>query len=128
MARHANPYLILALAIVLPGAGHVAVRAAPRGLAFAFFVMLFSVISYMTTTPDQTFIGRHAGGLFVWALSIPDAYRQARINTVSNPRIRAYSPTLFWSHLLPFALKRGGRTGANKLGTSRCPSKGDRNK
>jgi hypothetical protein len=79
MAKPINPYLVLALAIALPGAGHVAVRDAPRGLAFAFFVVLFSVVSYMTTMPDQTFIGRHAGGLFIWALSIPDAYRRARI-------------------------------------------------
>ncbi|EHK57113.1 hypothetical protein [Allomesorhizobium alhagi] len=79
MVKPINPYLVLALAIALPGAGHVAVRDAPRGLAFAFFVVLFSVVSYMTTMPDQTFIGRHAGGLFVWALSIPDAYRRARI-------------------------------------------------
>jgi hypothetical protein len=79
MDKPVNPYLVLALAIVLPGAGHVVVRDAPRGLAFAFFVVLFSVISYMTTTSDQTFIGRHAGGLFVWALSIPDAYRRARL-------------------------------------------------
>ena len=79
MVKPINPYLVLALAVALPGAGHVAVRDAPRGLAFAFFVVLFSVVSYMTTMPDQTFIGRHAGGLFVWALSIPDAYRRARI-------------------------------------------------
>ena len=79
MHKPINPYLVLALAIALPGAGHVAVRDAPRGLAVAFFGVLFSVISYMTTTSDQTFIGRHAGGLFVWALSIPDAYRRARL-------------------------------------------------
>ncbi|OHV85364.1 hypothetical protein [Mesorhizobium sp. ORS 3428] len=79
MAKPINPYLVLASAIILPGAGHVAVRETARGLAFAFFVILFSVISYKTTTPDQSFIGRHAIGLFVWALSIPDAYRRARI-------------------------------------------------
>ena len=79
MAKPINPYLVLALAIVLPGAGHVATRDAMRGLAFAFFVVLFSVISYVTTTPETSFIGRHAGGLFVWALSIPDAYRRARM-------------------------------------------------
>jgi hypothetical protein len=83
MAKPINPYLVLALALVLPGAGHVAARDATRGLAFAFFVVLFSIVSYMTTTPDQTFIGRHAGGLFVWALSIPDAYRRARILTAT---------------------------------------------
>jgi len=79
MAKPINPYLVLALAIVLPGAGHVAVRNTARGLAFAFFVILFSMISYMTTPPDRSFVGRHAFGLFVWALSIPDAYRRARI-------------------------------------------------
>ncbi|WP_144379071.1 hypothetical protein [Mesorhizobium amorphae] len=79
MIKRINPYLVLALAVVLPGAGHVAIREAPRGLVFAFFVLFFSVLTYMTTTPDQSFIGRHAGGLFVWALSLPDAYRRARM-------------------------------------------------
>lgn len=79
MSKPINPYLVLALAIVLPGAGHVALRQELRGLVFAFFVFFFAVLSYMTTTPDQSFIGRHAGGLFIWALSIPDAYRRARL-------------------------------------------------
>jgi hypothetical protein len=82
VAKPINPYLVLALATVLPGAGHVAVRDATRGLAFAFFVVFFSVVTYMTTPPDRSFLGRHAGGLFVWALSIPDAYRRARVRTV----------------------------------------------
>ncbi|MFQ6158308.1 hypothetical protein [Sinorhizobium meliloti] len=82
MAKPINPYLVLVLATMLPGAGHVALRDAARGLAFAFFVVFFSVITYMTTPPDRSFIGRHAGGIFVWALSIPDAYRRARIRTV----------------------------------------------
>jgi hypothetical protein len=82
VAKPINPYLVLILATMLPGAGHVALRDAARGLAFAFFVVFFSVITYMTTPPDRSFIGRHAGGIFVWALSIPDAYRRARIRTV----------------------------------------------
>ncbi|CAN7615290.1 hypothetical protein LJR098_005878 [Rhizobium sp. LjRoot98] len=79
MSKPINPYLVLLLSIILPGAGHVAVGEARRGLAFALFVLLFSFLTYMTTTPEQSFIGRHAGGLFIWALSIPDAYRRARI-------------------------------------------------
>jgi hypothetical protein len=79
MAKPINPYAVLVLAMLLPGAGHVAIREATRGLVFALFVALFSVLTYMTTTPDQSFIGRHAGGLFVWALSIPDAYRRAAL-------------------------------------------------
>lgn len=79
MSKLPNRYIVLALAILLPGAGHVAIGEAPRGLVFAFFVVLFSVLSYMTTTPEHSFIGRHAGGLFIWALSIPDAYRRAAL-------------------------------------------------
>lgn len=59
MAKPINPYLVLMLAAVLPGAGHVALRDAARGLAFAFFVVFFSVITYMTAPPDRSFIGRH---------------------------------------------------------------------
>jgi hypothetical protein len=79
MTRPLNPYLVLALAILFPGAGHVAVGQTPRGFCFLLFTILFMVLSYLTTTPEHSFIGRHAGGLFVWALSIPDAYRLARI-------------------------------------------------
>ena len=84
MARTTNPYLVLLLAIILPGAGHVAVGEPRKGLAFAFFVLLFGVLTYAITTPDQSFLGRHAGGLFIWALSIPDAYRRARLRAAQS--------------------------------------------
>lgn len=77
--RPLNPYIVLALAIVLPGAGHVALGLQNRGLGFAFFALLLAMLSWHTTTPEHSFIGRAAGGLFVWALSIPDAYRVARL-------------------------------------------------
>ena len=77
--RPINPYVVLVLAILLPGAGHVAVRQPQRGLGFAFFSVLLALLSWYTTTPERSFIGRAAGGLFVWALSIPDAYKIARI-------------------------------------------------
>lgn len=75
-----NPYTVLALAVLLPGVGHVAVGQPQRGFGFAFFALLLALVSWHTTTPDQSFIGRSALGLFVWALSIPDAYRIARVN------------------------------------------------
>ncbi len=74
-----NPYAVLALAIVAPGAGHVAIGQPYRGLGFAFFALLLAMLSWHTTTPEHSFIGRSAFGLFVWALSIPDAYKLARI-------------------------------------------------
>ena len=75
-----HPYAVLALAILLPGGGHVAVGQPQRGFGFAFFSLLLAMLSWHTTTPEHSFIGRSAGGLFVWALSIPDAYRIARVN------------------------------------------------
>jgi hypothetical protein len=74
-----DPYLVLALACLGPGIGHVAIGQPQRGFGFAFFALLLALLSWVTTTPDQSFIGRAAGGLFVWALSIPDAYRIARV-------------------------------------------------
>lgn len=75
-----NPYTVLALAILLPGVGHVAVGQPQRGFGFAFFALLLALVSWHTTTPEHSFVGRSAAGLFVWALSIPDAYRIARLN------------------------------------------------
>ena len=77
--RPLNPYLVLALAVVLPGVGHVAIGQPRRGLVFAFFTLFFAILTNLISTPEQSFIGRHAGGFFIWALSIPDAYRRARI-------------------------------------------------
>ncbi|MFV0369852.1 MAG: hypothetical protein ACK5KM_15485, partial [Hyphomicrobiaceae bacterium] len=79
MRKPFNPYLILAIAVVLPGGGHVALGLPQRGLLFAFFSLLLAWLTWQTTTPDISFVGRTAAGLFVWALSIPDAYRIARI-------------------------------------------------
>lgn len=74
-----HPYTVLLAAIVLPGAGHVMVGQPQRGFGFAFFALLLALVSWHTTTPEHSFVGRSAAGLFVWALSIPDAYRIARI-------------------------------------------------
>lgn len=75
-----NPYLVLALAIILPGVGHVAVGQPQRGFMFAMFTLLLALITWHITPPERSMIGRSALGLFVWALSIPDAYKLARIN------------------------------------------------
>jgi hypothetical protein len=86
-----HPYMVLALAILLPGGGHVAVGQPQRGFGFAFFALLLALVSWHTTTPEHSFVGRSAAGLFVWALSIPDAYRIARVRYETWRRNRGLS-------------------------------------
>ena len=77
--RPHQPYLVLAVAILLPGCGHLLLGQQQRGLTFLFFILLLGLITHQVTTPDHSFLGRYAGGLFVYALSITDAYRLARL-------------------------------------------------
>ena len=73
------PLLVLAAAIVLPGSGQVLNRTPVRGLIFVFYIVLLGVVTYHLTTPDHSLVGRYAGGLFVYAISIMDAYRAAAV-------------------------------------------------
>lgn len=77
--RPRNPYVVLAAAIVLPGMGHVLAGRPQRGLGFAIFVLAGAWLTTKFAAPGVDAIGRHAAGFFVWALSIPDAYRGARL-------------------------------------------------
>ena len=74
-----HPLAILALAIVLPGAGQVFNREPVRGLIFVFFMLLLGGFTLQTASPEVSIVGKLAGGLFVYAVSIFDAYRKARI-------------------------------------------------
>ncbi|RXF74280.1 hypothetical protein [Hansschlegelia zhihuaiae] len=75
-----DPRLVLLVAALLPGMGHVMIGRAARGLGFAFFAAIGFWLTSKFADPDASFIGRHAGGFFVWALSLPDAYRAARMD------------------------------------------------
>lgn len=74
-----HPYLVLAVAILLPGCGQVLNRQPLRGLMFLFFAVLLGAITMITAPPQASLAGHLAGGLFVYALSLPDAYRTARL-------------------------------------------------
>lgn len=78
-SRPWHPYLVLASSVVLPGSGHLLNRTPVRGLPFVFFIVLFGWLTTKIAPPEATFIGRHAGGVFVWCLSVLDAYRTARL-------------------------------------------------
>ena len=77
--RPANPYLVLFSAIILPGSGQVWNGQPLRGLIFIFFILLLGSFTLLTAAPEASAIGRYAGGLFVWAMSMFDAYRMGRM-------------------------------------------------
>lgn len=72
-----NPILVLLIAVVLPGVGQVVNRMPVRGLIFVFYVILLGTVTYNLTTPEYSVIGRYSGGLFVYSISVLDAYRGA---------------------------------------------------
>ncbi|MEN9408538.1 MAG: hypothetical protein RL216_512 [Pseudomonadota bacterium] len=79
MKKPMLPWIVLALAVLLPGVGHVVSRQPMRGLIFLFFIILLGAFTVKTASPDVSVVGKYAGGLFVWAMSILDAYRIGRI-------------------------------------------------
>lgn len=76
--RAIHPYIVLAIALVLPGVGQVINNTPVRGMAMVLFMILLGWVTYYTTTPEHSFMGRYAGGLFIYAISVMDAYRWAR--------------------------------------------------
>jgi hypothetical protein len=79
-----NPYLVLAASLVLPGSGHVLLGLAPRGLMFLFFIILLGWASAHLMPDTASFFVRHIGGIFVYGLSVIDAYKIARIRRETN--------------------------------------------
>lgn len=79
MRKPLHPWAVLAIAVVLPGVGHVVSRQPVRGLIFLFFIILLGAFTLKTAAPDVSVVGKYAGGIFVWAMSVLDAYRIGRI-------------------------------------------------
>ena len=74
-----NPYLILLVAILLPGVGHVLNGNPQRGLTFLFFIIILGWATSKVAPPEASFLGQYAGGAFIYAVSIIDAYKTARV-------------------------------------------------
>jgi hypothetical protein len=63
-----------------------------RGLQFLFFMIVIGWATSKIAPEQASFIGRYAGGVFIYALSILDAYKIARVKwetwryaTAQNP-------------------------------------------
>lgn len=77
MRRPAHPWLVLTIAVVLPGMGQVLNDQARRGLVMVFYMLLLGTVTYAVAAPGTSTVGLLAGGLFVYAVSVMDAYRVA---------------------------------------------------
>ncbi len=73
----ANPKWIFVAALVLPGAGQVVNRMPVRGLVFIFYMLLLGIVTFNLTTPEHSLVGRYSGGIFIYAISVLDAYKWA---------------------------------------------------
>lgn len=78
---HLHPKLVLLFACLLPGGGHLLLGRWQRALGFFFFTAFFAALTWHIAPADRSIIGRTAGGLFIWALSVPDAYKSARLRS-----------------------------------------------
>jgi len=78
-SRPLHPLLVLAAAIVLPASGQVINRQPVRGLMFIFFILLLGGFTLVTAKPEVSIVGKLAGGIFVYAIAVYDAYKRARI-------------------------------------------------
>ena len=74
-----HPYWVLAVAVLLPGVGQVLNNTPARGMMMVFFILSLGWITYHLTTPEHSLAGRYAGALFIYAVSVLDAYKWARV-------------------------------------------------
>lgn len=82
MGTRLNPLLVLLVAILLPGMGHVLCGAVRRGMIMQLFMIAGAFVTWHLAPPTASLAGRLAGGLFVYALSLPEAYRLARLRAL----------------------------------------------
>jgi NADH:ubiquinone oxidoreductase subunit 6 (subunit J) len=74
-----NPLVVLAFAILLPGTGQVLNGTPNRGLMFLFFTVLLGWATFHLMPQTASFLGHYIGGVFVYGLSVIDAYKHARV-------------------------------------------------
>lgn len=79
MKTAVSPWLVLVVAIVLPGMGQVLNNQPKRGLVMVFYMLLLGLLTYTLADTETSLVGKFAGGVFVYAMSVVDAYRAAAL-------------------------------------------------
>lgn len=70
--------LILLVAIILPGMGQVLNNSPKRGFFMACFMIILGLITFNLAQPHISMAGKLSGGVFIYAISILDAYYWAK--------------------------------------------------
>lgn len=78
-------WLPVIASIIVPGSGYVLLGMPFRGLQMLFFMVFLGYITFNLTGPDISPVGRFAGGFAVWALSVLEVFRIAKIQLVKRP-------------------------------------------
>lgn len=73
-----SPKLVLLTAIFLPGMGQVLNNAPKRGFYMASFMIILGLITFNLAQPHISMVGKLAGGIFIYAISVLDAYYWAK--------------------------------------------------
>lgn len=73
-----NPKWVLLIAILLPGMGQVINNAPKRGFFMACFMIMLGLITFNLAQPHVSMAGKLAGGIFIYAISVLDAYYWAK--------------------------------------------------
>jgi hypothetical protein len=81
--RPLNPYIILLVAIFLPGFGYALCGEGRRGFTMQMFMIALAFTTWHLAPPSASFIGKLAGGALIYALSLPDTYRLARTRWIA---------------------------------------------
>jgi hypothetical protein len=70
-------WLAIASAVVVPGSGHVLLGRPMRGLVLLFWMIILGYITFQLSNDTISPVGRFAGGIAVWALSVVEVWRIA---------------------------------------------------
>lgn len=73
LKRPLHPKIVIAAALFLPGSGQMLNGDPIRGITMQFFMMFLAYITYKVTGPEISLLGRIAGGVFVYLVSVLDA-------------------------------------------------------
>ena len=78
LQRPVDSKWVLLIAILLPGMGQVFNNAPKRGFFMACFMVILGLITFNLAQPHISMVGKLSGGIFIYAISVLDAYYWAK--------------------------------------------------